>query len=153
MDDYLAKPYRSADLERVLGKWLPGKTAPVGEPEGSDDARPTSFEERVAALRRLSEMTGEDILGPTLETFSTESTRLLGEMRVAFSGGDGNAIGDAAHGLISISGALGAEDVVNLLRRIEARALAGRLDGLGELLGAAEIEIERFVEKLETIPL
>ena len=31
MDDYLSKPFRRTDLQRVLQRWLPGRTAATGD--------------------------------------------------------------------------------------------------------------------------
>ncbi len=72
-------------------------------------------------------------------------------MRAALAGGDAEALGKAAHGLVSTSGMLGAERLAGLLREIEARALESRLDGLGELVEEAEAEIERFGERLSAV--
>ena len=152
MDDYLTKPYRGADLERVLGRWLHVET----DEAKLDDSSPSSeesFEERIGALRRLGEVTGEDVLGPAIQSFSTEATERLGEMHSAFESREADALATAAHGLIAVSGALGAERLVGLLRQIEEQALEGRLEDLEELLEAVKTAVERFSEKLGTIQL
>ncbi len=69
-------------------------------------------------------------------------------MSRALAGGDSAAIAQAAHALLASSGALGARHPVDLLREIEARALEDELDGLEELLDAAEAESKRFGELL-----
>ncbi len=150
MDDYLAKPFRGSELGRVLDRRLHAET---GEPAAAADAEPpaSSFRQRIDALRRLGEATGEGVLGPAITAYSTDGARLLGEMRAALAGGDAEALGKAAHGLVSTSGMLGAERLADLLREIEARALESRLDGLDELVEEAEAEIERFGERLSAV--
>ncbi len=72
MDDYLAKPYRGAELRAVLDRWLRPDT--VSTAAGEDAAvRVPDFEERVEALRRLGERTGKDVLGPAIAEFSDRS--------------------------------------------------------------------------------
>ncbi len=150
MDDYLAKPYRGAELRALLDRWL--RPDAEGAAAGAAAAiRAPDFEERVAALGRLGEKTGQDVLGPAIAEYSNDRGKLLGRMSRALAGGDAAAVAQAAHALLASSGALGARHVVDLLREIGARALEGEFDGLDQLLDAAEAESERFGELLATV--
>ncbi len=156
MDDYLSKPYRGRDLQSALDRWLVGEPDEVEQKSSADtepsaDKEPSSFEERIEALRRLGEATGEDVLGPTLESFPGEAAGLVEEMHAALDAGEAGALGNAAHRLISISGMLGADRLVELLREIEALALEGELTNVEAVLKTAESAVKSFVQKLQTV--
>ncbi len=152
MDDYLAKPYRGVELRAMLDHWLHPEAGAA--PAAVADAAPRApgFEERIGSLRRLGEHTGQDVLGPAIAAFPRDSGGLLGKTRRAVASGDSGVVAQSAHSLIARSGMLGAEQrLTDLLREIEAQALAGRLDGLDQLVDEAEAEIGRLCERLEAV--
>jgi CheY-like chemotaxis protein/HPt (histidine-containing phosphotransfer) domain-containing protein len=106
MDDHLGKPLRSEELAAALRRWQedPGPSLPAAESDGIFDG----MEERLAALGRLGEKTGEDLLGQVLESFLRQGARDLEILREALAHGDGAAFAAAAHSLAGSSGILGA---------------------------------------------
>jgi len=94
MDDHLGKPWSSEELAALMKRWLEGEAGTV--------------EERLEALRRLGEKTGEEELGPVVESFLEQGARDLDTIRRALPRGDGAALAAAAHSLAGSSGILGA---------------------------------------------
>ena len=80
MDDYLAKPLRSEDLDAVLERWV--------EPDQpADDGGPLLDVGRVRGLRTEF----PDMADELLRVFSRTTPPLLGELRTAVEHGDGAA--------------------------------------------------------------
>ena len=148
MDDYLTKPYRGADLKAVLDRRL----GAADVEESTAAVASSSFEERIGALRRLGEVTGEDILGPAIESFPEESAGRLAAMREAIEQEEAATLAEVAHGFVSVAGALGADHLVDLLRQIEARAMDGELEGAEASLVSVEVASEHFEQKLRELP-
>lgn len=136
MDDYLTKPYRGADLEKVLDRWLAGTNEPP-----KDDGLKGRMEERRNVLRLLGHTASEDLLTAAFKGFPDAGH--LDEMRAALAAGDADALADVAHGLITVAGALGADHVVGLLREIDDRASERQLEGMEELLDATAAAVEQ----------
>jgi CheY-like chemotaxis protein/HPt (histidine-containing phosphotransfer) domain-containing protein len=103
MDDHLGKPLQGEELAAVLSRWLEAVELPA-----PPTAEPDSLEERLAALQRLGEKTGEDVLGQVVESFLHQGARGLETIRRALTRGDGPALATAAHSLAGNSGILGA---------------------------------------------
>ena len=146
MDDHLAKPYRGAELARVLDRWLRPRAsgAADGGVQDTGDALAPDFGDRIEALRRLGEETGRDLLGMAIAELSDQGGELRDQMGRALEEGDASALADAAHSRIASAGALGATRLVELLQAVEARALEDKLEGVRELLGSVEAESKRF---------
>ena len=67
---------------------------------------------------------------------------LLKALRIAMTQGNATATHEAAHGLKSSSGNIGALHLASLCREIETAARAGTLDGASRVLPAIEAEFE-----------
>ncbi|MEM9555419.1 MAG: ATP-binding protein [Acidobacteriota bacterium] len=156
MDDYLAKPYRGADLRRVLDRWLrPGAEPAVDgtgpTPRADAESLAPDAEERIAALRRLGDETGRDLLGAAVAEFAGQGSALRDRMHRALEERDGPTLSDAAHSSIAAAGTLGAARLVELLRTIEAHALDDRFHGVRALIDAAAAESRRVQNLLCTV--
>ncbi len=127
MDDHLGKTLHTEELAAALERRLEGEAA---LPAGSD-----RLEERLAALARLGEQTGEEMLGPVIESFLRQGARDFETMRRALAHGDGAALATAAHSLAGSAGILGAArlaagcaELEELARRQDLAACAPRLE-------------------------
>jgi CheY-like chemotaxis protein len=94
MDDHLGKPVRGDELSAMLSRWL------------EDEAE--VLEERLAALERLGEKTGKQVLAQVITSFLHQGERDLETLRQALAHGDGTAFAAAAHSLAGSAGILGA---------------------------------------------
>ncbi|MEA2312840.1 MAG: hypothetical protein QOE28_2808, partial [Solirubrobacteraceae bacterium] len=97
MDDYLSKPLRADELDRVLDRWVAIAPAAAAERPGPsqvaldgllDEARMRIFRENYA-----------DIVGRLTQLFSDGTPELLVELREAHDRGDDEALSRAAHKL------------------------------------------------------
>jgi two-component system sensor histidine kinase/response regulator len=130
MDDHLAKPLRSDELAAVLTRWLEDEedlqTLPAVESN--------RLEERLEALARLGEKTGEPLLEQVIESFLDQGASDLETLRGALDRGDGAALAAAAHSLAGSAGILGAAglaagcaELEELARREDPAACGPRL--------------------------
>jgi CheY-like chemotaxis protein len=123
MDDHLAKPVRAEDLAAALQRRLAGAAGPGTLPAAESDR----LEERLAALARLGEETGEDLLEQVVESFLQQGARDLGTLRQALARGDGGALAAAAHSLAGSAGILGATGLAVASAGLEELARQGDL--------------------------
>ena len=106
MDDYLTKPLRPAELDRVLAEWLP---APAGNQGKSLDAE---------ALSRVDDPKDSSFLAELVEIFLTDCPARLAELATAAQQGNAAAAANAAHGLKSGAANLGALNLASLAQQI-----------------------------------
>ena len=133
MDDYLHKPVRSEELAAALER-RPADGGPQPPPAEAD-----ALEERLEALARLGEATGENLLAEVVESFLRQGARDLATLRESLATGDGAAFAAAAHSLAGSSGILGATalsvscaGLEELARRGDLAACGPRLDPVGQ---------------------
>lgn len=150
MDDHIGKPLRGEELAAVLRRWqlwkeeAPGPSPPAAEPD--------SIEERLAALGRLGEKTGEDVLGQVLESFLQQGTRDLEILRQALAHGDGAAFAAAAHSLAGSSGILGAAGLAVGCAELEKLARQEDLAACESRLPAVEQAWQAVAQRLRQAP-
>ncbi|MEO6196357.1 MAG: response regulator [Thermoanaerobaculia bacterium] len=146
MDDHLAKPVRAEDLAAALKR----------QPKGARDldsgtlpaVEPDRLEERLAALARLGEETGEDLLEQVVESFLQQGARDLGTMRQALTRGDGGALAAAAHSLAGSAGILGATGLAVASAGLEELARQGDLAACEPRLESAEQAYRSIARRL-----
>jgi PAS domain S-box-containing protein len=91
MDGYLAKPIRSAELDRVIAEVLGRAGAGAGEGEAGADGRL----DRAGLLARVE---GDaELLDELVRLFAGDVPARLGEVAVALAAGDGPRLRQAAH--------------------------------------------------------
>jgi CheY-like chemotaxis protein len=122
MDDHLGKPVRTVDLAATLERWLEGG---AGLPPPEDESE--ALEERLEALARLGEATGENLLAQVVESFLQRGAQDLATLREALEQGDGAALAAAAHSLAGSSGILGATGLSAGCAELEELARRGDL--------------------------
>lgn len=146
MDDHLGKPLRGEELAAVLGRWQ-ADPGPSPSPVESD-----AIEERLAALGRLGERTGENVLGQVLESFLHQGARDLGILRQALNRGDGTAFAAAAHSLAGSSGILGAAGLAVGCAELEKLARQEDLSACESRLPSVEQAWQAVARKLRQVP-
>jgi CheY-like chemotaxis protein len=144
MDDHLAKPVRAEDLAAALKRRLEGAAGPGTLPAVESD----HLEERLAALARLGEETGEDLLEQVVESFLQQGVRDLGTLRQALARGDGGALAAAAHSLAGSAGILGATGLAVASAELEELARRGDLAACEPRLEAVEQAYRSIARRL-----
>jgi HPt (histidine-containing phosphotransfer) domain-containing protein len=144
MDDHLGKPMRGGDLTAVMRRWR--EEAPA--PEAGTDA----IEERLAALGRLGEKTGEDVLGQVVESFLQRGDRDLESLRGALARGDSAAFAAAAHSLAGSSGILGAAGLAVSCAELEKLARQEDLAACESRFPAVEQAYQSIARRLRQAP-
>jgi CheY-like chemotaxis protein len=149
MDDYLTKPLRSADLDRVLAR-LAGGPAPAAGTAAAGSSRPL---DRAVLLARVEG--DEALLDELVRLFVGDVPARLGEVAVALAAGDAPALRTAAHAVKSavsnfVTGTGGgpAPAAVVAARRLEELAAAGDLSAAAAASRALEEAVARLRDEL-----
>jgi len=163
MNDYLSKPYRLRDLQRVLKDYVEScSTAPserLPESPGPCSAPPTNGEALaidenafdIRALDDVAEMLGTDCrqaLGAFIDQFLPEMNALVSRIQRAAAEGDLEGLAMAAHTLKGNVGVLGAREVTKLATKIEAAARNGSADRRAVPLEALGVAYRHFLDSL-----
>jgi HPt (histidine-containing phosphotransfer) domain-containing protein len=104
-----------------------------------------------AALERLRESLGDELLADLVSTFLEDAPVQLAALRDALAAGDAEAARRAAHTLKSNGATFGAERFAETCRSLEEMAKAGALADAERLRPRAEVEYSGVREAL--IPL
>ncbi|TVR64995.1 MAG: response regulator, partial [Candidatus Competibacteraceae bacterium] len=155
MDEYLSKPFQPEQLEHLLHRWLP--TSPTAAASRADpsplppavDADQPPFDpgalDRIRALQRPG---APDLVSKLIDLYLQSAPDWLGRLRDAVAAGDAEALRQAAHGLKSSSGNLGAQPLVALCKTLEERGRMRQLDDAPALLAAVETQYQQLREAL-----
>ena len=152
MDDYISKPVRSRDLDRVLRRWTIGGQSgtAAGEPNGaqpgsSGDAgsstrRPAIDAEVVEQLRQLQLPDRPDIVAMLAAKFLEHAPSLLRDVKAAVQEEDRERIAYVTHRLQGDAKIWGAATLVAACVRLEtaANTLGEPLDGVDEIDAALQ---------------
>ena len=128
MDDYLSKPLRPDELDRVLEQ--------LGRPRRSREPEPAPAPARRDGLvdearMRLFRRDYADVAGRLAELFAETTPELLETLRDAHDGGDAEALSRAAHKLKGSCQNVGATFMATLAGSLErGDAPAGAVDEL-----------------------
>jgi CheY-like chemotaxis protein/HPt (histidine-containing phosphotransfer) domain-containing protein len=129
MDDYIPKPVRQNDLERVLLVWLP-ENKRSGDAARADKITAGEFSN--AALDKEVFASFVALMGKNLPIilarYLDAAHGYLQTIRVSVDAGDFKALFHAAHPLASSSGQVGAKNIAELARKIESLASAATPD-------------------------
>ncbi len=144
MDDYVSKPFKLEELERVLLRWLPEyaedgapardtdrEDAPQAGGESSGDALDESRLEFIRSMQRPGK---PDLVGKVVRLYLDRTPELVDAISAAVADRDARALQTAAHSLKSSSANLGAIRVAEASRMLEQFAREGELDGADEAL-------------------
>jgi two-component system, sensor histidine kinase and response regulator len=155
MDEYLSKPFQPEQLEHLLHRWLPTRpTAAASRPDPSPlppavDADQPPFDpgalDRIRALQRPG---APDLVTKLIDLYLQSTPDWLGRLRDAVAAGDAEALRQAAHGLKSSSGNLGAQPLAALCKTLEERGRMRQLEDAPALLAAVETRYQQLREAL-----
>jgi two-component system sensor histidine kinase/response regulator len=166
MDDYLAKPVQTAELEAVLARAadylaeaslepptapstpLRGAAFPKG-PNPDEDDLPAAFD-RAEALERLGG--DEELFAEIAGLFLDDAPKLLAGVRSGVSAGDAAAVRRAAHGLKGAAGYVGGTGVAAAAQLLETMAADGDLTAAPATLAALTRETNRLLTAVATAP-
>ncbi|MBK6596817.1 MAG: response regulator [Proteobacteria bacterium] len=142
MDDYLTKPFSTAQLRVAVEKWsrlAQLEDVPMSLIRNTNnktgDVTPVDVLDRAALdqIRQLQGADQPDLLRQVIEIYLDSSAQLVRQIDTALAAADADAAGRAAHALKSSSGNVGAAAVTQLAAEIEAAARANALDRIAEL--------------------
>ena len=121
MDDYITKPVKVEELNRVLSAFL--ESAQVGNhPASINDCSPIDVE-------RMHEAMGDepDEFAEILNLYLEGMSKNLGQLEMALSSGDHHEVESLAHNCAGTSASCGMTAIVLPLRELEDAAREGRL--------------------------
>jgi CheY-like chemotaxis protein len=140
MDDYISKPIRAAELQRVLG----GVDSSASVPPAA--TRQASVHTH-AELREICD--GDDeLVADLIALFRTDTPQLLEVLRAAVTKRDAAGVAAGAHKLLSSLGAFGAMHASDLVRQLEQQGQQGTLNGAEERVANVAREIDRIHSSL-----
>ncbi|SFH12161.1 Predicted ATPase [Desulfotomaculum arcticum] len=158
MDDYLSKPVRLADLQKVLARWLPDYDITLAQDEPVPDRTVSRVVDSYLAAfvapgrhREFLDIIGgdEDFLVELVETFLQDMPDKLSALRDAFQHRDAATLCLQAHGMKSSGYLLGAAGFAELCKKLESLAAAGELEAVTELIPTVEEEYQRLEKGLK----
>lgn len=140
MDDYIPKPVRREQLDRVLDRWV--SPTPHRQPREAPDTDNPLDPAVLADLRTIRNEGGAPIVAGLLDAFDKETPPLLKALRETAAGADAPAFKRAAHALNGISRGVGA-------RRVAATCLELEILADGGNLGQTPPHLVRLVQEWE----
>jgi CheY-like chemotaxis protein len=156
MDDYLAKPLRPEELDRILRSWAPrtanGSGAGAPTPEATPDWPAPESPLDAAGIELLrSEFGSTGTLATLVELFGAQTPELLARMRTAIDGGDAGSVKQASHKLKGGCLTLAANRMADLCRGLEIIADRGSLEGAAEAVDRLEVAFKETYGALQAI--
>jgi PAS domain S-box-containing protein len=144
MDDYLSKPLRPDELDRVLDQWVRAEQVPAPAASSS------SLDGRV--LTQLCETLGgdRDVLSQIVSLFAADAQDRVSDTERALAAHDADALRRAAHTLKGSSANVGATEVSRLAERVQRRAETGDFSEARVLVQRLRDEVGRATEALES---
>ena len=139
MDDYVSKPVRAAELQRVIMKWKPEHSSAVPAPALAEIAPPPApASEPPVDLERLQELSFGDAaaLRELIELYFEQTRLQLADLEKAIASGAVREVERIAHKCGGASATCGMTAIAAPLRELE------NLARFGELTGAARLSHE-----------
>jgi signal transduction histidine kinase/CheY-like chemotaxis protein len=161
MNDFLPKPFKLAQLQSLLARWL----VPAGSASSqhtaleSADAQDSSFvpgsdaiDVRVLqTVRDLDPAGGMDLVKTIMRIFIESAAGSVARVENAILARDGTQLAAAAHALKSSTANVGAKTLSEFYRQLELLGREGRLADAGELLIQVRPEHQRAVARMYEI--
>jgi CheY-like chemotaxis protein len=117
MDDYLAKPFRSAALLRLIKIWV--KAFAIMADNIADPAITAKLVINDTALVAIRAIGGNELLHRVITLYLSNAHTLLQSLEQGWAAGDLHAIRSASHTLKSSSNQVGANGLAELCREME----------------------------------
>jgi two-component system sensor histidine kinase/response regulator len=166
MNDFLPKPFKMAQLQALLARWLPrAGEARAGEARSTNtavaaaDARDASFVpasdvidlDALQTVRELDPAGGMDLVKTILRIFIDSAGESVTRIENAILARDAGQLAAAAHALKSSTANVGAKALSEFYRRLEQLGREGRLTDARELLIQVRPEHQRAVARMNEI--
>src|SRR3984957_13769792 len=161
MNDFLPKPFKLAQLQALLARWLPrtGETSSTNNAPGPADARDASVApgsdaidlRALETVRELDPAGGMDLVKTILRIFIESSGESVTRVENAILALDGGQLAAAAHALKSSTANVGAKTLSEFYRQLEQLGREGRLADARELLIQVRPEHQRAVARIYEI--
>ncbi|MCM2343390.1 MAG: response regulator [Alphaproteobacteria bacterium] len=148
MDDYISKPLRDTELEKVLSQWLSseGNRGHQENKHAADTSTEATFLNQ-DILDRMKIVAGISF-SKLIDTFITNSEKLVNQLYESLAAGDVKSLAIAAHSLKSSVAQMGAERLSNILKEMEEAARTGTLPD-AETLAIVARDLKALVSFLE----
>ena len=161
MNDFLPKPFKLAQLQALLTRWLPR----AGEPSSSHTALGSAYARDAAitagsdaidlgalqTVRDLDPDGGMDLVKTILRIFIESAGESVTRVENAILAHDGGQLAAAAHALKSSTANVGAKTLSEFYRQLEQLGRDGRLADARELLIQVRPEHQRAVARMYEI--
>jgi len=161
MNDFLPKPFKLAQLQALLARWLPRageasstNTAPESAVTRTTPLGPGTDAIDLSALQTVRELDpdgGMDLVKTILRIFIESAGESVTRVENAILARDGGQLAAVAHALKSSSANVGAKTLSEFYRRLEQLGREGRLAEAGELLIQVRPEHQRAVARMYEI--
>lgn len=152
MDDYLTKPFSMQQLRERLVRWIRTMAMQTAASSDAPAAAGNVIQLRtLESIVALDPANGEALLARLLDTYETSSAALLATVGAAFDSGNTEELRRVAHALKSSSGNVGAEQLFELCRSLEAAAKSRDLAALPELVKALQRAHAEAVDELRKV--
>lgn len=169
MDDYLSKPFKASQLAPLLERWLPEHVRASAQPAGTSGSAPATLlatsgnthtqersggaidEQALSAIRACQPPGAPNLLNKIIALYLKDSPLLIDGLRTAIAAADADAVFKAAHALKNISANLGAQQVAEFSRQLEALGRSGDVAGAGALIEQLQREHIRARDSLVAV--
>ena len=153
MDGYMSKPFELTQLRATLVKWLgidnqqntaiiPGSRTTSNENKWVDDGEGVLQTKPLDNIRAMQKPGAPSILGKVIQIYLDESPDLLTSIHTAVADEDCITLHEAAHSLKSSSANLGAMQLAELSRELEALGKNSDIESARQLLAQLDSEFE-----------
>jgi CheY-like chemotaxis protein len=154
MDDYVVKPVKAEELDRVLGRWTSRDDRASGAEGGAGDrdtldAAPPLDPAVLETLRSLQEEGESDLLTELARMFLDHAALQLEGLREAIGEADAQRVRGISHALKGSSGNMGATRVSEVCAELEMAGESGDLAPAPGLLERLEEELSLARPALE----
>ncbi len=152
MDDYLAKPYRGADIHAVLARWLPQERrglqgrAPEAGPLQEERGRAESIvidPGAFAQIRQMAPAGAGQLIVQLIDAYLRGGEQLWQDYLAACERGDAVAIAACCHALKSSSHNVGALHLAGVCREIEALCRTAAATGVAPEISLQDAALRR----------
>ena len=141
-DGYVAKPISPAALFAEIDAVIGGGDAQETAPDAAPAFKRDELLDRVGG--------DEELMREVVGLFLEDAPRLLAELRRALSDGDAPAVYRTAHTLKGSAGNFGAQPLIDIAQRLEARSREGDMATSRAAFAALENEVNRLVTDSDT---
>ena len=156
MDDYLGKPFKPANLRKMLEHWLSRndetfptqlETGPKPEVSVETVAEDILDENALNMIRTLQRPGKPDLVKNVIGIYLRSTPTLLKTLSEAVARNDPDGMGKAAHSLKSSSAHIGANSLAALAKEMEMQGAKHSIDGAKEL----QAQIERSYGEVKQV--